>query len=273
MSATSTVFDVDQRSFAVDVIERSRTTPVVVDFWAAWCGPCRTLGPMIEAEVARRGGDVLLAKLDVDANQALAQQFGVRGIPYVVAFRDGAPVSTFTGVIPVEQLRAFLDAVAPSLADRTVEAAAELDDDAAIALLGPALDAAPDHRGLALALAGRLVGPDPDRAVALATPHRPHPEAERVLARVELARSGGADLDALRAAATTGADPEAVPALARALAAQGRFGEAADVLLEAVRRGGDHREPAREQLVRLFDVVADPAVVGPWRRELARALF
>src|SRR5436305_9105777 len=102
-------YDVSEHDFEPRVVERSREVPVVVDFWAEWCGPCRTLGPALEAAVARRAGQVELAKVDVDANQSLAAAFGIRGIPAVKAFRDGKIVSEFTGAIPPAQIEEFLD--------------------------------------------------------------------------------------------------------------------------------------------------------------------
>jgi putative thioredoxin len=101
--------DVTTESFDKDVIERSRELPVVVDFWAAWCGPCRTLGPAIEGEVARRAGSLELAKIDVDAEPALAGRYGIQSIPTVAVFRDGEPVSGFVGAYPPAAIGKFLD--------------------------------------------------------------------------------------------------------------------------------------------------------------------
>ena len=101
--------DVTTATFQRDVIERSRDLPVVVDFWAAWCGPCRMLGPAIEAEVARREGKLELAKIDVDAEQLLAGQYGIQGIPTVAVFRHGNPVSSFVGAHPAAVIGRFLD--------------------------------------------------------------------------------------------------------------------------------------------------------------------
>src|SRR5262249_23114756 len=109
--------DVTEATFQTDVMERSRTVPVVVDFWAAWCAPCRILGPVLEREVARRDGAVELAKLDVDANPTLANSYGIRGIPAVKAFRDGRVVAEFVGAQPATEVSRFLDSLAPSRAE------------------------------------------------------------------------------------------------------------------------------------------------------------
>ncbi len=101
--------DVTTESFQQDVIERSHELPVVVDFWAAWCGPCRMLGPAIESEVAKREGKVELAKVDVDAEQPLASQFGIQSIPTVAVFRNGSPVTGFVGAHPAPAIGRFLD--------------------------------------------------------------------------------------------------------------------------------------------------------------------
>ena len=114
--------DVTEQTFDTAVIERSREVPVVVDFWAEWCGPCHALAPVLEGEVESRGGAVELVKVDVDANPALAQQFGVSGIPAVKAFRDGRVVNEFVGAQSGASVSSFLDAVlAPPRADALVE--------------------------------------------------------------------------------------------------------------------------------------------------------
>ena len=103
--------DVTTETFERDVIERSRALPVVVDFWAAWCGPCRVLGPAIESEVAKRAGKIELAKIDVDAEQALAARYGIQSIPTVVVFLDGEPATGFVGAYPPATIGRFLDDV------------------------------------------------------------------------------------------------------------------------------------------------------------------
>src|SRR5687768_15184530 len=121
------IFDTTEATFEQDVIARSRELPVVVDFWAAWCGPCRQLTPMLEAAIRERSGSLALAKLDTDANQRLAAAFRIQGIPAVKAFRDGGVVSEFTGAQPPAVIGRFLDVLLPSEADVLVESGTEED--------------------------------------------------------------------------------------------------------------------------------------------------
>jgi putative thioredoxin len=148
--------DVTDATFEQDVVERSRAHPVVVDFWAEWCGPCRALGPVLEKEVEATAGGVELAKVDVDANPALASRFDVRGIPAVKAFRDGHVVDEFVGALPPERVRAFVEALtAPTAAEQLV-ASGDADPAVAAAL------AVGDHERALDLLLGRIAEADAD---------------------------------------------------------------------------------------------------------------
>lgn len=272
----SVVTDVDTADFQSAVVERSHEVPVVVDFWAAWCGPCKTLGPTLESAVQARGGEVELAKVDVDANQQLAQQFRVQGIPAVKAFRDGEVVAEFTGAINAAQVEAFLDQVVPSEADRLVaegRRVSDQDEAAGQAAFEAALELDPSHMAAALGLAELVVEDEPDRASELATPHLPDPRAEQVLQRVSLA-AGAGDLEALSDRARDNQDDdEALLAYGRALAAAGHYDEAIEVLLAAVALRGEHQDDARAALVDLFGVLGDDDRVRTARPRLASALY
>lgn len=274
---SSVVTDVDTADFQTVVVDRSHEVPVVVDFWAAWCGPCRTLGPTLESAVQARGGEVELAKVDVDANQQLAQQFRVQGIPAVKAFRDGEVVAEFTGALNAAQVEAFLDQVVPSEADRLAAGAQRLAaDDPAAARDGfeRALEADPGHLHAALALAELVATDDPERATALATPHLPDPRAEAVLQQLSLA-AGAGDLEQLSTHAEANQDDdEALLAYGRALAAAGLYDEAIEVLLAAVAVAGDQRDDARSALVDVFGVLGhDDERVRAARPRLAAAIY
>jgi putative thioredoxin len=272
------VFDATDASFRRDVVERSHHTPVVVDLWAAWCGPCRTLGPMLERLVTDRRGDVVLAKVDTEANPQVARAFSVTSIPAVFGMRDGQVVAQFTGVRPEAEIVRFLDDLAPSEADRAVQRARVLDGDEREVELRRALDLDPRHREAAIALAELLLPQDPSAALDLVAPHRPDPAAEAVATRADLAQRGeatdGADVAALRAAVEGDRrDGAALLELGRALAATGEHDEAIERLLAAIELGGDVREPARAQLVELFTALGDDPRVLAARPRLARALF
>jgi putative thioredoxin len=145
--------DVTDTTFEAEVVERSRRTPVVVDLWAPWCGPCRTLGPMIERIVDATDGAVVLAKVNVDENPAISQAFRVQSIPAVYAMRDGKVVDTFVGAQPEQVIRAFVEGLAPSEQDNEVAALLEAGDEDSVRRV---LDLEPDNEAAILALGEQL---------------------------------------------------------------------------------------------------------------------
>lgn len=247
------VIEVDEAHFPTEVLERSRRQPVVVDFWASWCAPCRSLGPVLEAAVAGRDGDVVLAKVDVDANPGLAARFGIRGIPAVKAFVDGRVVAEFVGAQPQAAVERFLDRLAPSAADRLVAAGDE-------ASLRRALDLDPDHVGARIALGRILLSRgDSTEAAAVCDPVAADPIAAGLAARARLA-----DL----------AEPPAAVVSALAALESGDHPAALASLLDAVRERGEVRDLARRVTVGLFAELGDDhPLTQRYRPQLAAAVF
>jgi putative thioredoxin len=250
--------DVSENTFQSAVLDRSHTLPVVVDFWAEWCAPCRQLGPVLERAADARAGKIELAKVDVDANPGLAQAFGIQGIPAVKAFRDGKVAAEFVGAQPPAAVDQFLDSLLPSEADALVE----LGDEAS---LRRAHELEPARADAAVPFAKILK----DRGET--------DEALAVLARVpgSFAADGLAARIGLESAARNGAQPP-VPDLSEAFAAldAGDHERGLDLLLEALPSADGARDDVRRVVVGVLDElgVSHP-LARDARRRLAAALY
>jgi putative thioredoxin len=284
---TTHAIDVTEANFMQEVIEASRRVPVLVDFWAPWCGPCRSLGPILEKLAAEYQGRFRLAKVNSDENQALAAQFGVRGIPNVKAVVDGKIVNEFTGALPESAVREFIDALLPSPAEplrqEALAAHARGETDATRKLLLQAIHLDPKHEQARLDLIDLLLDAG-DLAEAqrllgeVAENGRDRDRIERLAAHLALAQTaadGGADEATLRQ--HIGADPanlEARLQLSNLLALKQDYRGALEELLEIVRRDRAFQEDiGRKTMLQVFNLLGtDSDLVREYRGKLSTAI-
>lgn len=273
--------DVGLADFTQRVLEESKRRPVVVDFWAPWCGPCKSLKPVLEKLAAEYGGKFLLAKVNSDENQELAARYGVRGIPSVKAFVDGQQVDEFSGALPEGEVRAFLDRLVPSPAEalrgEAAEARARGDSAAALEHLAEASRLDPAHLGVRLDAAEIMLDlGEADEATRLlaSVPDDADPRAAQLKARLQFTGAAGVDESALRARlATNENDHGARLKLANLLIAAGQYEAGMDALLEIVRRDRSFEDDVgRKTLLSVFNLLGPGERVSRYRRLLASAL-
>jgi putative thioredoxin len=250
------VSDVSEQDFQQKVVERSSQVPVVVDFWAEWCGPCRTLGPALEKAVNGRDGQIELAKIDTDRNPRIAQEYQIASIPAVKAFKDGKVVAEFIGAVPPARIEAFLNEIVPSEADQLAESG---DEDS----LRKALELDSRHAQAAIGLGRLLLGRgevDEARQVLSSFPH--DFIADGLTARAELSATGnGAHADELQAAFDAWD--------------RGEPGDALESLQQVLSAAQDteRKDLLRRVMVAIFtELGADDPLAREHRRRLAAAL-
>ena len=282
-AAGPTTIDVTAADFEQAVVEESMSRPVIVDLWGPSCGPCRTLGPVLEKVVAEMGGRVLLAKINVEVEQQLAAAFGAASIPMVVAIDQGRPVDQFIGALPEEQVREWVSRLAPSVADQLVKEAELMeatDPERAVAMYREALTdpKAPDAAKGGLAYTLTQVG-QRDEAKRLIEELEARgylePKAEQAKSILELPVADDEAVALARSAAD--AAPEDLTkqvALAEALAGASRDEDALKVAIEVVRRDRDGvGQDAKAVMLRVFDKLGGGPLVSEYRRTLSTLLY
>lgn len=281
MTADAAVLDVTDATFATEVLERSRTLPVVVDFWAPWCGPCRVLGPIIEKVAGEHGGEVALVKLNTDENPRTSMQYRIQGIPAVKAFVDGRVAAEFTGAVPETQVRAFFKRLAPSpeaKAAREAEQVANADPAEAERRFRQVLAKSPNNADAIVGLATILVQRG-DREEANDLLERAPADRRAKVLRHQIFLEGFAskhareDLESEARAAPR--DPRARYRWGVMLAARKQYGAALDELLESVRIDRAFADgAARKAMLAVFDILGlDSELTREYQRRLSTVLF